>query len=110
MKGYRVPGPHDITLQADANATSLTAFSVGATCPVCRRPGTLNPIPGFNDVKLRGAVLVGYRVCPNPRCRGFMLGVWYKESLIDTYPSQPIAFDKTNIPDQVWLCWWCSTT
>lgn len=98
-------GPSDITLCADRSATMVTPTSVAATCPVCRRPGTLNPIDGAgDDLVLRGQVRVGYRVCPNPQCAGFILGVWYKQSLIDTYPSQPITFDKTNIPRQVWLC------
>lgn len=103
MKGYLVPGPSDITLRADRNPPGLATASVAATCPVCRRPGTLNPI-GVHDLQLREDIVVGFRLCPNPQCAGLILGVWYKKSLIHTYPSQPIEVDKTNIPDQIWRC------
>lgn len=80
------------------------AINVALRCPHCGHFGTFLQI-GQDLVENRKGgdkIYFGQRVCPNAICKGHLLFFANNEgSIVETYPTETIPFDKNGIPDRI---------
>jgi len=88
--------------QISAHISGSNGTKIATCCPHCGHFGTFETL--IND--LEDGVsnrIMGIRRCPNPQCFGHLFFVYDKRlsSIILTYPSETIPFDKSGIPERV---------
>ena len=70
-------------------------------CPSCRQIGTFQAVHE-KTVLTSETVLLGQRICPNPKCRAHIFVVWKSTGeILISYPPEIIDFDSTNIPPKI---------
>jgi len=79
-----------------------TVKPISLRCPGCMQNGTFEGFPGVLDVlTFNDFSGFGVRRCPNTECCTVVFVVRREGLVIDSYPSERIDFDATNIPAAV---------
>lgn len=76
--------------------------NVALRCPHCGHNGVFKIIGedlGEGSLQIR----FGSRVCPNNGCNGhiFFIQKYQDDSILATYPSETIPYDKSNVPERI---------
>lgn len=79
---------------------------IGMNCPRCGQAGTFETSFGNDNTALLdgSTVVIGKRVCPNPKCREIVSLVFKEGNLIDVYPPLRLSFDSEGVPINVQDC------
>ena len=87
-----------INLSSHQNTGSI---NVALRCPNCGHHGTFIPV-GTDIFVPSEQIIIGQRKCPNTKCNGHLFIIANSSgSILKTYPSETIPFDKTGIPDRI---------
>lgn len=73
-------------------------------CPTCKKHGVFSPINGIHDVRFtagKDTTHIGFRVCPDAKCKTLILTVIQNEKVLATTPPELIEFDTSDIPPKV---------
>ncbi len=76
----------------------VAGSAVSLDCPACGHKGTFEPV-GLDMGQ--GALHVGLRRCPHPKCRAMVYVVMEDAAIKATYPPRRIDFDSAGIPEKV---------
>ena len=92
------------------NIANAGGTAIAAICPGCNREGNLAPmgqdisftVPDVRKSNTVRQIIVGSRLCPNPKCMTHVFVVWEPPGeLIHSYPTGRIDFDATDVPKKV---------
>jgi hypothetical protein len=87
-----------------ANQSGSAPNTVSIRCPRCKQVGTFDHLRPDLVMGGPGTVyLCGERLCPNPTCKCVIFSVWDQKTtrLAETFPSERLDFDATNIPANI---------
>lgn len=94
-------------LKLENTSPTPAVFNIAISCPHCSHNGTFEQI-GVNDITtftdtIKGREIlnsIGLRKCPNKNCHGYLfyIGDNKTKSILLTYPSEAIPFNKDGIP------------
>jgi hypothetical protein len=90
-----------IKLQTFTNYGAKDSPIVKIICPSCGHAGTFEKL-GVDDIYTsQGGYFFGQRRCPNDNCRAHIFVIVQNNTVISTFPTQRIDFDKSSIPSNV---------
>lgn len=89
----------NIKLESYSKVTYASGPIVKIKCPSCGHAGTFEKL-GVEDI-YSGGYYFGQRRCPNDNCRAHVFAFVQNNTVLATFPSQRIDFDKSSIPSNV---------